>query len=133
MDGGRIVLEAAMSRCSPYVITLDEGSRQRLEALARRATGEARMVLRARIVLAAAAGEENLRIGLRLGVATNTVLKWRTRFFEEGIDGLADRKRPGRPRSFSPSGGDRGEGAGLPAACDEWGSPFSLELRGVGG
>ncbi|MDQ2839174.1 MAG: helix-turn-helix domain-containing protein [Actinomycetota bacterium] len=91
------------------------------------------MVLRARIVLAGAAGEKDLRIGQRLGVATNTVLKWRKRFFEEGIDGLADRKRPGRPRSFSPSGGDRGEGAGLPAACDERGSPVALELCGAGG
>ena len=132
MGGGRIVMEVAMSRCSPYVITLEEGCRQRLERLARRATGEARMVLRARIVLSAAAGEENLRIGQRLGVATNTVLKWRKRFFEEGIDGLADRKRPGRPRSFSPSGGDRGEGAGLPAARNERRSAVALELRGVG-
>jgi len=102
VDGGRIAMEAAMSRCSPYLIDLDEGSRQRLEALARKATAEARMALRVRIVLAAAEGEENLRIALRLGVATNTVLKWRKRFFEEGMDGLADRKRPGRPRSFSP-------------------------------
>jgi len=28
----------------------------------------------------------------------------RKRFFEEGIDGLADRKRSGRPRTFPPSG-----------------------------
>ena len=27
--------------------------------------------------------------------------KWRKRFWTEGIDGLADRKRPGRPRVFA--------------------------------
>lgn len=103
MDGGRIAtLEAAMSRRSPYVIVLDGSSRERLETLERKATAEARMVLRARIVLAAAEGVENLRIAERLGVAANTVLKWRKRFFDEGIDGLADRERSGRPRSFSP-------------------------------
>jgi hypothetical protein len=26
--------------------------------------------------------------------------KWRKRYFEQGIGGLADRKRPGRPRTF---------------------------------
>ena len=60
------------------------------------------MVVRARIVLAAADGEENARIAERLGVALNTVIKWRKRFFEEGMDGLADRKRSGRPRTFPP-------------------------------
>ena len=33
-------------------------------------------------------------------VALNTVIKWRKRFFAEGMDGLADRKRSGRPRTF---------------------------------
>ena len=71
----------------------------------RRRTAEQRMVVRARIVLAAADGEENASIAGRLGVALNTVIKWRKRFFEEGMDGLGDRKRSGRPRSFPPSGG----------------------------
>jgi transposase len=73
--------------------------------LTRKQTAERRMVVRARIVLAAAEGVENLTIAQELGVAPHTVIKWRKRFFEEGIDGLADRKRSGRPRSFSPSGG----------------------------
>lgn len=71
------------------------------------------MVVRARIVLWAAEGTENVRIAGRLGVALNTVIKWRKRFWEEGMDGLADRKRSGRPRSFPPSGGGRGQTAGL--------------------
>ncbi len=102
-----------MSRRSPFVIELSDEDRDQLEALVRRRTAEQRMVVRARIVLAAADGEENATIAEDLGVALNTVIKWRKRFFEEGMAGLADRKRSGRPRSFSPSGGRRGQGAGV--------------------
>lgn len=93
-----------MSRQSPFVIHLSDDDRSHLEAMVRRRTAEQRMVVRARIVLAAADGDENARIAERLGVALNTVIKWRKRFFEEGMDGLADRPRSGRPRTFSPSG-----------------------------
>ena len=96
-----------MSRRSPFVIVLGDDDRRCLEVLARKQTAERRAVLRARIVLAAAGGAENASIAGRLGVALNTVIKWRKRFFEEGMDGLADRKRPGRARVFSPSGGQR--------------------------
>lgn len=102
-----------MSRRSPFVIELSGEDRSRLESLSRRQTAERRMVVRARIVLLAAEGAENVRIAERLGVAPNTVLKWRKRFSEEGMEGLADRKRSGRPRSFPPSGGGRGETAGV--------------------
>lgn len=94
-----------MSRQSPFVIVLDDEDRWQLEWFVRRRTAEQRMVIRARIVLAAADGEENASIAERLEVALNTVIKWRKRFFMEGVDGLADRKRSGRPRIFSPSGG----------------------------
>ncbi len=93
-----------MPRQSPFVIDLSDEQRQRLESLVRRRTAEQRMVLRARIVLAAAQGEQNASVAERLGVALNTVIKWRKRFFEEGMEGLADRKRSGRPRTFPPSG-----------------------------
>jgi winged helix-turn helix protein len=102
-----------MSRHSPFVIELSGEARRGLEAVARKGTAEQRMGLRARIVLAAADGEENLSIAQRLGVAPNTVIKWRKRFFEEGVDGLVDRKRSGRPRTFPPSGGGRGQAARL--------------------
>jgi len=87
------------------VIALSAADRDALVKLTRKQTAERRMVVRAEIVLAAADGEENASIAERLGVALNTVIKWRKRFFDEGMDGLADRKRSGRPRVFSPSGG----------------------------
>jgi anti-sigma-K factor RskA len=103
----------AVSRRSPFVIVLSVEDRQRLEAVVRKRTAERRMVERARIVLAAADGEQNVAIADRLGLSVNTVLKWRKRFSEEGIDGLGDRKRAGRPRSFPPSGGRRDQAARL--------------------
>jgi hypothetical protein len=102
-----------MSRRSPFVIELKPGERDDLEAIVRRRRAEQRMVLRARIVLAAAGGEQNAVIAERLEVALNTVIKWRKRFFEERMAGLGDRKRSGRPRSFSPSGACRTQGARL--------------------
>lgn len=55
--------------------------------------------LRSRIVLACAEGLPRKEIASRLGVSPATVAKWRARFVERGIDGLADAPRPGRPRS----------------------------------
>lgn len=97
-----------MSRPSPFAVRLTATQRRVLRARVRKATAEQREVVRARIVLAAADGEQNTRIAGRLGVAVNTVSKWRKRFVEEGLSGLGDRKRPGRPRRFPLGGGHRG-------------------------
>jgi transposase len=85
---------------SPFQITLRASERRLLKALTRRGTAEHRQVTRARIVLLAAAGWANRAIACQLGLAPNTAGKWRKRFFHEGLDGLRDRKRPGRPRVF---------------------------------
>ena len=85
---------------SPFQITLRAAERRWLKALTRRGTAEYRQVTRARIVLLASAGWANRAIARKLGLAPNTVGKWRKRFFAEGVDGLRDRKRPGRPRVF---------------------------------
>jgi transposase len=85
---------------SPFQITLRASERRWLQALVRRGTAEHRQVTRARIVLLAAAGWTNRGIARKLGLAPNTAGKWRKRFFQEGVDGLGDRKRPGRPRAF---------------------------------
>jgi DNA-binding CsgD family transcriptional regulator len=91
-------------------VSLTATQRRVLEARARRPTAQQRAVVRARIVLAAADGQQNTQIAGRLGVAVNTVSKWPRRFVEEGLSGLGDRKRPGRPRRFPLGGGRRGQG-----------------------
>ena len=84
-------------------IELTHEQRAHLEKTARKQTATQREGTRARIVLLAAAGVSNHEIARRLGCSRTTVVTWRGRFFEEGLDGLTDRPRPGRPRSFSPS------------------------------
>ena len=56
--------------------------------------------LRARIVLLAAAGMANRVIAERLGTCENTAHKWRRRYREQGIAGLANAPRPGKPQVF---------------------------------
>jgi hypothetical protein len=118
-----------MSRRSPFVIGLSDEDRAQLESLVRRRTAEQRMVLRARIVLSAADGVDNVRIAERLGVSLNMVIKWRKRFFEEGMDGLADRERSGRPRTFPPSCRRGDQRAGLRAAGHHGRAAVAVELR----
>jgi transposase len=85
---------------SPYVIVLSGAARGELESASRRATAPFRLVLRARIVLLAADGLANCAIAAWLGTCDDTARKWRRRYCERGLAGLADAPRPGRPRTF---------------------------------
>jgi transposase-like protein len=67
-------------------------------------------VVRARIVLLAAEGRENVEIARRLDLPVQVVSKWRKRFYEERLEGLAERPRAGRPAAFPPGAGRRGQG-----------------------
>lgn len=71
--------------------------RRELERIVRSRTAERRMVERARIVLAAAEGRSAARIASEVGCSEPTVKKWRRRFEADGLAGLADLPRPGRP------------------------------------
>ena len=84
-----------MRRAITIVLTDDE--RRTLTSLARSRTAAARLVTRARIVLAAADGAENQDIAATLGVAEGTVRMWRRRFAKERLPGI-ERERPGRGR-----------------------------------
>jgi len=57
--------------------------------------------VRARIVLLAAREWPNTRIAAEVGVSVDTVRTWRGRFAAEGLAGLMDRPRSGRPSRFS--------------------------------
>ena len=76
--------------------------RQELEARSRRYTLPYRDVVRAKIVLMAADGLDNDEIAARLDARREIVSKWRKRFFEDGLAGLEERPRGGRPPVFSP-------------------------------
>src|SRR4051812_37958934 len=75
-------------------LRLREGDRGRLEAITRASTAPAGVARRARVVLLAADGVSNTEIANRVGVSRPTVLKWRDRYTQAGIDALADLPRP---------------------------------------
>jgi transposase len=82
-------------------ITLSDDERLKLEAWARRPKTAQRLALRSRIVLAAAAGRSNTQIAADLRVTLPTVGKWRQRFLDARLEGLADEPRPGAPRTLT--------------------------------
>jgi len=99
---------------------LRASERRWLKTLVRKPTAQQRQVTRARIVLLAAAGWTNAGIARKLEIAPNTAAKWRKRYVQQGVEGLADRKRPGRPRRFPLGGGGGGQGDRLRVAHHPW-------------
>ena len=93
-----------MPRTSPYRIDLDEQQRRALESLARSYTFPYWQVIRAQMVLLAAQGLRNDEIAQRLNCRREVVSQWRKRFFEQGMAGLEDLPRRGRPPAFPPTG-----------------------------
>jgi len=85
------------------VVHLSEEDRTVLEERASSRTAEHAVVVRARIVLLAAGGARNVDIAEKLDVCVDVASKWRKRFCQEGVAGLADRARSGRPRRFGPA------------------------------
>jgi len=90
----------------PPAITLTVEERQALEALIRRASTPQQLALRARIILAAAAGQNNSQVARHLCVDVETARRWRVRWLSLGAvslaelgvaERLADAPRPGGP------------------------------------
>jgi len=88
--------------CAPK-IWLSQEQCDDFQRFARSHTLPARLVERARILLAAAAGKHTERTALELGIARQTVARWRLRFSQYGIAGIEkDAPRSGRPRLILP-------------------------------
>ena len=85
--------QAPIPKCS-------DKDRKSLEELARSRTEEARIVERAKIVLKCLEGEKVHKIAQDLQIRPNTVIEWRRRFEEKGIEGLKDRPRSGKPVTY---------------------------------
>lgn len=93
-----------MPKKSPFTIDLTGEERSLLQRRAAKYTSPYREVVRAKIVLMAAQGLENKQIAQGLSLPVQIVSKWRKRFYEEGMAGLEERPRRGRPTVFSPAG-----------------------------
>ncbi len=82
-------------------LTLTDQERETLQRWARRPKSAQQLALRSKIVLACAEGGDNKTVAARLGVHQVTVGKWRSRFIQRRLEGVADEDRPGRPRTVT--------------------------------
>ncbi len=85
-------------------LLLTDAEREVLGALARKRSAPQSLVERARVALACAedGGVVPLTVvAARTGVSRETARKWRVRFMEHRLDGLADLSRPGAPRKIT--------------------------------
>lgn len=85
----------------PFTVIISRSDYLTLSRRVSRVRTEVRDSLRARIILAAQTGTSHAAIARQVGVTVDTVRKWCHRFHDEGIAGLKDRRRSGRPRTFS--------------------------------
>jgi putative transposase len=81
-------------------ITLQREQRLELERVARSRRTPQAVAQRVRIVLMTADGMAPSVIGEQLGVSQPTIRKWRARYTEDGLAGLRNEPRPGRPRTL---------------------------------
>ena len=87
----------------PVALEVCDADRAVLEARVAASTTARRDWQRARIVLLASEGLSSRVIGEEVGLGRNQVDVWRRRYAEEGLAGLSDRPRPGRPRVYGPA------------------------------
>ncbi len=85
---------------SDATIELSLQHRAELAKVARSRRTPQAVAMRARIVLMTADGVSPGEIGDRLEISQPTVRKWRARYLEDGMAGLRNEPRPGRPRSL---------------------------------
>src|SRR5947209_7472199 len=82
------------------VLVLSDQDRATLESWTRCSTISAGQRERAEIELAVSDGTGVSGASRTLGVSRPTVIKWRDRFAADGVAGLADRPRSGRPKTI---------------------------------
>ena len=91
----------AMDRGRPLKpLEVSGSTREELESLSRSLSLAAGLVSRAKIVLLCADGFDNKAVAEEVGTSRQTVGKWRERFRTQGLMGLYDERRPGKPRSI---------------------------------
>ena len=84
-----------------WVVEVSDADRAQLEAWLRTQSTAHALAIRARIVLGSAVGESIHTLSDRLKITERTVCLWRRRYASDGLDGLRNRPRAGRPRRIT--------------------------------
>ena len=89
-------------RVAPLV-QLSQEQQGVLEKVARSTSSSVRFAQRAKIIVQAAAGRQDIEIAQDLGITRQKAARWRARFVKLGIEGLRkDAFRPGRKKRIGP-------------------------------
>src|SRR5512143_3437836 len=88
-----------LTKVSLRELTAEE--RHALKQLAHSRTAPARLVERAQILRAIADGRRPSQVAKQLGLSRPTVYTWIHRFNEQGLHGMEDRPRAGRPHTYT--------------------------------
>ncbi len=86
-------------RKTPIVLSIEDQSQ--LNAITNSRSLPYGVVTRAKIILLAADGETNQAIAKKVSLSPQMVCKWRRRYLDQGLSGLHDELRSGRPRTIS--------------------------------
>ena len=103
-------------RHSAIHIAVDDQTRATLAGWLRRQKTPVALAKRAQAILLLADGQTFAATARRVGLRERHVRKWALRYVTHGLEGLADKKRPGRKPVFSPGGGVVCGQAGLRAS-----------------
>ena len=85
-------------RVAPPVVLTDDQKRT-LQQWARGRSLPARQVERARVVLLAAAGKQDLEIAAEIGISNQKAARWRKRFLQFGLSRLGEGRSAARPHA----------------------------------
>jgi transposase len=126
-----------------HVRALTDGTRTKIERLVRSQTAPVRLAQRAKIIQLSAEGKTVPVIARELGFCEPAVRAWVHRFNENGLDGLEDDPRSGRPPTYTEDNRCRvigkarslppkPEGADVPPSCHWTLNGLEAELNGEG-
>jgi hypothetical protein len=86
-------------------IAIDDPTRATLQGWLRKQKPPVGLAKRARAILLLAEGHTFAATARQVELRERNVRKWALRFLSSGLEGLYDKKRPGRRPVFSPGGG----------------------------
>lgn len=83
------------------IIMLSPEQVLQLESWTKKSTTPHGLAQRARIILLAHQGQNNTQIAQAVGISRQSVVKWRSRFAQKGLEGLKDKPRSGKPCTYN--------------------------------